>query len=307
MLRWRLSLGVLLITVLAGLCWWDACAATPGAVLLPLALVLSVAVAGELLSLLSAHGNTPATWATYLGVVATVGGAGMQIVLPEVAADCPMGPWGGSLMGMTAGVVAVLLVEMYRYDQPGKATVNLALAVLTIVYAGLLMSFLIQLRLLNGGAESGNESWGMVAMLSLIVVVKMGDIGAYTVGRLIGRHKMAPRLSPGKTWEGLVGGLVFACVGSCAIFGWLVPRMRLEAVANELIGWEIIGWIVYGLVVGLAGVMGDLSVSLLKRDAGRKDSSHWMPGFGGVLDLLDSILIAAPVAYVLWVTGLIGP
>ncbi len=139
-------------------------------------------------------------------------------------------------------------------------------------------------------------------MLSLVVVVKMGDIGAYTVGRLIGRHKMAPRLSPGKTWEGLSGGLVFACVGSCAIFGWLVPWMRLEAAESG-----IIGWIVYGLLVGLAGVLGDLSVSLLKRDAGRKDSSQWIPGFGGVLDLLDSILIAAPAAYVLWVTGLVGP
>jgi len=307
MLRWRLSLGVLLIAVLVGLCWWDDCAATPGVVLLPLAIVLSVAAAGELLSLLSAHGNTPVASATYLGVVATVGGAGISVVLPEVAADCPMGPWGGPLVGMMAGVLAVLLVEMCHYemrsyDKPGKATARLALAVLTIVYAGLLMSFLIQLRLLNGDAESAGGRWGMVAMLSLVAVVKMGDIGAYTVGRLIGRHKMTPRLSPGKTWEGLAGGLVFACLGSCAIFGWLVPWIGLEAITGETTSW-----IVYGLVVGLAGISGDLSVSLLKRDAGRKDSSRWMPGFGGVLDLLDSILIAAPVAYVLWVTGMVGP
>ena len=143
----------------------------------------------------------------------------------------------------------------------------------------------------------------MVALVSLIAVVKMGDIGAYTVGRLIGRHKMAPSISPGKTWEGLAGGLLFSCFGSYLTLGVFAPKLGLET-ANAM-PW--IGWIAYGVAVGAAGVLGDLAESLLKRDARRKDSSDWLPGFGGVLDILDSILGAAPVAYLFWVLGVVGP
>jgi phosphatidate cytidylyltransferase len=129
----------------------------------------------------------------------------------------------------------------------------------------------------------------------------MGDTGAYTLGRLMGRHKMAPRLSPGKTWEGAAGAALFAVFGSWAVFN-LIGRM-LNSHRAPLESWR---WIVFGLVVGIAGLLGDLAESLLKRDAGRKDSSPWMPGFGGMLDLLDSILFAAPVAYLCWATGLVN-
>jgi phosphatidate cytidylyltransferase len=128
----------------------------------------------------------------------------------------------------------------------------------------------------------------------------MSDVGAYTVGRLIGRHKMAPVLSPGKTWEGVAGGLGFSCLGAWVTFTWLVPAMTGEAPTPA--AWR---WIVYGLLVGGTGIVGDLAESLIKRDVGRKDSSTWMPGFGGVLDLLDSILIAAPIAYLCWALGLV--
>jgi len=136
---------------------------------------------------------------------------------------------------------------------------------------------------------------------SLVIVVKMGDIGAYTCGRLVGRHKMTPTLSPGKTWEGAVGGMVFACLGSYLALEWLAPA--LTGAASRL-PW---GWLPYGVIVGIAGMVGDLAESLLKRDVGCKDSSTWMPGFGGVLDLLDSVLFAAPVAYLCWALGLVGP
>jgi phosphatidate cytidylyltransferase len=138
----------------------------------------------------------------------------------------------------------------------------------------------------------------------LIIVVKMGDTGAYTVGRLVGRHKLCARLSPGKTIEGAAGAVVFAVLGSWLTFAWLVPWISATGVAQGAdTGW---GWLPFGLLVGTAGGLGDLAESLLKRDAGRKDSSTWMPGFGGVLDLLDSILLAAPVAYVCWASGLVG-
>jgi phosphatidate cytidylyltransferase len=138
--------------------------------------------------------------------------------------------------------------------------------------------------------------------LSLILVVKLGDIGAYTLGRLFGRHKMAPVLSPGKTWEGALGAVLAACLGGWLSGFWLVPAMTTATGTVET--WR---WLVYGVLVGVFGLLGDLAESLIKRDVGRKDSSTWMPGFGGVLDILDSILFAAPVAYLCWVSGLVGP
>jgi len=156
---------------------------------------------------------------------------------------------------------------------------------------GVLFSFLIQLRLM----------WGIGALASLIIVVKMGDTGAYTVGRLIGRRKMAPVLSPGKTIEGAVGALAFACFGAYAAFQWLVPALATGE-GHASTAW---GWLPFGLLVGLTGLFGDLAESLIKRDAGCKDSSRWLPGFGGVLDIFDSILFAAPVAWLCWAMGLV--
>ena len=194
----------------------------------------------------------------------------------------------GILLALGAAMLMALLGQMGRYRKPGSVTVNLGGAALAFLYVGLLLSFAVQLRL----------AFGIAALASLVIVVKMCDTGAYTVGRLIGRHKMAPLLSPGKTWEGAAGGLVFACLGSWATFAWLVPEAAKPGTA-----W---GWLPFGLLVGTAGMVGDLAESMLKRDAGQKDSSHWMPGFGGVLDILDSILLGAPVAYALWVLGLVG-
>ena len=148
---------------------------------------------------------------------------------------------------------------------------NLALTIFSFVYVGLFLSFVVLLRLF------GTNVQGMLSLVSLIAVVKMGDTGAYTVGRLFGRHKMTPRLSPGKTWEGAAGAMLFVVIGSWAVFDLLGPRLSNRS--TELLEpWR---WIVYGLVVGVAGMIGDLAESLLKRDAGQKDSSTWMPGFGG--------------------------
>jgi phosphatidate cytidylyltransferase len=190
---------------------------------------------------------------------------------------------------------------MVRYRAPGKSVVQLAATVLAFAYVGLLVSFLIQLRAVEPGNSSKADDWGLVALVSLIAVVKAGDIGAYTVGRLIGRHKMTPLLSPGKTWEGAAGAVVFA-----ALAAWLVLILWVERKPSPgAASLNAASWVVYGVLVGLVGLLGDLAESLLKRDLGRKDSSSWMPGFGGVLDVLDSILFAAPVAYLLWVAGVV--
>jgi phosphatidate cytidylyltransferase len=107
---------------------------------------------------------------------------------------------------------------------------------------------------------------------------------------------MAPRLSSGKTMEGLAGGILFACLGSWLSFSFVLPALG-GAARRAPPGYA---WLVFGLVVGMAGVLGDLAESLLKRDLNCKDSSTWMPGFGGVLDVVDSLLLAAPVGYAVW-------
>ena len=113
--------------------------------------------------------------------------------------------------------------------------------------------------------------------------------------------KLIPRISPGKTMEGAMGAFMFAMLGAWVGFHCL---LRYAPPSINVVPGLQYGWVVFGLFMGGVGMLGDLAESLLKRDLGRKDSSNWMPGFGGVLDLLDSILFAAPVAYACWQFGL---
>jgi phosphatidate cytidylyltransferase len=296
MLRWRLIFGIFFILVLTVLCWLDHLAPVPGMVLYPLCMLCVFGATNEILDLIQAGGLTPirsivhvanqmillAGWIAffleYTGLFVFLEGLGAydSRFLPN--------PLGWMLLALSAGIILAFVGEMRRYKKPGGVTINLAGAVFAMTYVGLLVGILVLIRM----------NWGLWGVLSVIVVVKMTDTGAYTVGRLIGKHKLVPILSPGKTIEGAVGGLIFACIGSCVVF--------------TLMGSEthFVGWIVYGLLVGTAGVIGDLAESLIKRDVQIKDSSTWLPGFGGVLDILDSILIATPVAYLLWALGVVG-
>ncbi len=302
MLRWRLTLGPLIIALLAALCWADAQAARPGIWLVPLAVVLCLLATQEMLGLFRAGNKSPQAWFVYVATLLPVLSACAPIAWIEYPADCPVGRLGWLACGLAAGLLVALVGEMRRYAEPGHSLANLGAAALSILYVGGLLGFLIQLRLLS---VAGNTSrGGLLAMLSMIVVVKMTDIGAYTAGRLWGRHKMAPTLSPGKTWEGIAGGLVFALAGAFLAMGPLASSLGI-AIGHEgpLHNAQVF---LYAMVVGCAGIVGDLAESLLKRDAGVKDSSAWLPGFGGVLDLLDSLLVAAPAAYFCWISGLMG-
>lgn len=289
MLRWRLLLGTVFVVCLAGLAWLDLHAPLPGEFLWPLAVATSLLGCQECLSLFAARQLRPPAGATYLGTLLIVGSTGGGVFWPA-----HIDPLETASLAFPLAVMGAFVVEMVRYREPGEVMIRVGLAVLTIAYVGLFMAFVIQLRVIDAQR-------GMVALASLLIVVKMCDIGAYTVGRLWGRHKMAPHLSPGKTLEGVAGGLAFACLGA-----WLSLVVLGSYLAPEATVPSIGAWMVYGLIVGVAGIVGDLAESLLKRDMGRKDSSTWMPGFGGVLDLLDSILLAAPVAYLCWRSGLLG-
>ena len=306
MLRWRLLLGTVFVAALAALCWLDAGAATPGTWLMPLALLLAVLGTQELLSLWSARPQRPLGWAVYVGNV--------LIVLANLGAiwkPAMFGQLGWPAIGFALALILVLWGEMARYTGPGGVAERLGLASFALAYVGLLLSFLVQLRLLGPGS-----SWGLAALASLVLIVKSSDIGAYTVGRLIGRHKMAPVLSPGKTLEGAAGAFGAALLAAWVSQRWLIPGMigaeadtagANTASSTHFSAVPAWGWIVAGLSLCLVGIVGDLAESLLKRDAGRKDSSTWMPGFGGVLDLIDSLLLTAPIAYLLWSAGLLGP
>jgi phosphatidate cytidylyltransferase len=297
MLRWRLFLGTLFIGALVGLCWLDGnqiLDAPPGGWLFPLALLLSVVASDEMLRLVGQAEEKPVAWIVWLGNLAIVASSGAAILCPSaMRSTSPLEHLGWPAAALTLAVLLAFVGEMARYERPGRVVVRVGLASLSFVYVGLLLSFVVQLRLL------GSNLIGLTALASLIAVVKMGDSGAYTIGRLFGRHKMTPVLSPAKTWEGAAGAVLGAVLGAWLVFR-LMPTGTSVAASN--FRW---GWVIYGVVVGIAGMIGDLAESLIKRDAGRKDSSPWMPGFGGILDVLDSILFAAPIAWILWICGVV--
>jgi len=129
---------------------------------------------------------------------------------------------------------------------------------------------------------------GLVTML--IVAVVMTDTGAYFSGSLLGRHKLAPKVSPNKTWEGAAGGVVTSLLGMAALHA-LAPHF------DALPDWPLTRYLHIGLVLSVSAQIGDLAESCLKRDAGIKDSGNLFPGHGGMLDRCDGLLFAAPVLY----------
>jgi phosphatidate cytidylyltransferase len=265
------------------------------------ALLVSLLGAGELLAMFRKLGHQPLSWVVYYGAAITV----LAVCIPQILAmtmqaSIQVGSLGWLAIGLAAAWILAVVGELLRFESPGRATTDLAVSWLAIFYAGGLMGFLVLLRLMR--LPGTGADWGMFAMATFIATVKMSDTGQYTAGRLWGKHKLAPRVSPGKTWEGAVGGVVAAAGTSACLVFW---RPDIADLNNR--GELVVRAILCGALLAIAGMIGDLSESLLKRDAGVKDSSTWMAGFGGVLDLLDSLLGAAPVAYALWVFGAYGP
>ena len=168
------------------------------------------------------------------------------------------------------------------------AIVHMAGTVLATLYLGGLAWFLMALRV--KGAQHVRGSTMLIFMI--LLCVKFTDIGAYFGGRALGRRKLIPGLSPGKTWEGLFFGLLTAAVVGAA----LATQMDVRR------GYQLPWWkgAVFGALIGGVGQVGDLLESMMKRDADVKDSGKLIPGFGGVLDVIDSPLLAAPFAYLLF-------
>jgi phosphatidate cytidylyltransferase len=311
LLRWRLISAAVILAVLLTLVWLDfrqAVFGVPGVWLFPVLLAVSLMAAEEVLSLVSHKDVRPVAWVIYVGTALISLAAALPMVCElfgwKLPADNPLGRFGWPVVSLALAAIGVLIAEMTRYERPGRSVVTASLGIFTLVYVGLLASFMALLRLHElPAAGSSSGDWGMVALLSTLFIVKAADVGAYATGRNFGRHKMAPVLSPGKTWEGAAGGLATACLVSWAFFRFAAPQLVGAGYAVPPL-WTVI---LYGLALGVAGMIGDLAESLLKRDMERKDSSTWLPGLGGVLDIIDAVLVAAPVSYLFWVFGWIGP
>lgn len=185
-------------------------------------------------------------------------------------------------------IVFVMLFAALRrawVKQTENAIVHMAGTSLATLYLGGLAWFLMALRVQRLSYFVGST----LVVLMVLLVVKFTDIGAYFGGRAIGKHKLIPWLSPGKTWEGLACGLLVS-----GIIGVVVSRW---AFGPDYPIWEAF---LFSVIIGAIGQLGDLLESMMKRDAEVKDSSSLIPGFGGILDVIDSPLLAAPFAYLLF-------
>ncbi len=205
------------------------------------------------------------------------------------------GGWEAAALGLA---LCVVFTAQLRYPAGGRETVeSVALALAGLVYIPVLFGFAAKLLALDPGWVAGGKVAPEAAMLIvwLLAVTKFSDMGAYLTGSLVGRHKMIPHVSPGKTWEGFAGGLAFSQLAACGLYaGWPEKFAVLG-------GWGHV--VALGFLLGVLAVIGDLAESVVKRGFGAKDSGAMLPGIGGALDLIDSICFTAPVlyCYLLWI------
>lgn len=288
MLKYRLMLGPVLALVLVALLWVDQALDAapmpqwlrplmgnqgdmpPGVIVFGTMMLITVFAARELARILRDKSVAAST-----GVICVCACAGLA-----VTAFVPLDRGGASGLAVVSTVAGLVLVGSLAYyarkRKPEGVVAAAGGALLAFVYLGLVFGFLLLIR-------REHTSW---VLLWVLMVTKASDIGAYFTGRALGRHKLIPWLSPGKTWEGFVGGM--AASGALAVTG--MPLLERPDMA-----WWHAG--LAGCACAAVGQAGDLVMSLFKRDAGRKDSGASLPGFGGVLDVLDSTVLVGPVAY----------
>jgi len=299
----RIVVAAAVASLFAGLAWADAAGfagAAPAWWLLPVVLVIAIGGVDELVRLASTRDLLLPAWLLRPAVVSIPFAAalGAQAFSTAGATAAPTAAQGWSAAAFTLSVLLFVAHEVQGYRPGGRSVERLAGATFILAYLGLPLAFMVGLRLMClenlGPEQTGRGHLGIVPLVSLVAVVKAGDVAAYIVGTLVGRTRMAPVLSPGKTWEGAAASL-----GGSLAAAWLV----LEGWDATQTGRPWGGWPTYGLAVGLTGMLGDLSESLLKREAGAKDSGRSLGALGGVLDLVDSLLFAAPVAWLLWAAG----
>ena len=178
-------------------------------------------------------------------------------------------------------VLGLCVREFISKKNQSVGLTAISTTLLGLMYVPWLLNFLQKINFFPGVD-------GRYYVLYFIIVTKFSDVGAYCVGSLIGKHKMIPRISPGKTWEGF-GGAILVSTGASVLFA--------KIAGPHLAGMNLTHAIILGILLSVAAVVGDLIESLFKREAGVKDSGRFFPGIGGILDLLDSLLFNAPIMY----------
>jgi phosphatidate cytidylyltransferase len=278
-LKQRLISGTILAGVAVGVLFVDNLFAPYFPILFVVSLLLGWFCTRELISMMPAA-TRPAIGFTRVLVLIVIMSNWYQPIAGVLKLPAASSEWTAPMFCLVLTAMAVIIYEMIHYQGPGGHIERMAMTMFAIVYLSLLDCFFIQLRwiLIDHGS--------MILMLT-IFVPKLGDTGAYAVGNLIGKHKMTPILSPKKTWEGFAGGLIGSLIAVMIFYPWAPFK------------YGIIDAILYGIAMSIAGILGDLAESLIKRDAGVKDAGKTIPGFGGMLDVVDAVLFAAPVSY-LW-------
>lgn len=180
---------------------------------------------------------------------------------------------GWELLFIVLALLSLFVLQFSREDN-SQAIVGISTTFFGILYVSWFFSFLIKIRYLPGGD-------GYLA--AIILITKSSDIGAYLIGSRFGKRRLIPHISPKKSVEGSMGGLLFSVLAAIA--------------SKPLLGFSYIHVAILGLTLGILAELGDLSESLIKRDCRVKDSGFLFPGMGGVLDLIDSLLFTAPVFY----------
>jgi phosphatidate cytidylyltransferase len=274
MLGKRLLTSLWAILVIVAAVWFD----TP----LPWFTVLGV-IAGILAIIEFYHlvGVSKVLPLTILGVILTV----LFIIAPHFDFDIPVSSL--SLL-VTAAVTLPMIVMIFVPKQEGLFRLW-AWTLTSVFYIGWLISYLVEIRLIPDTTEFVNAGRNLIILTFFVTFGS--DSAAYFVGKAIGKHKMAPSISPGKSWEGAVAGVIGAA-GVCYLFTFDTPFQ---------VPLSILSSIILGILVSIFGQLGDLAESVLKRGVGVKDSGKLMPGHGGIMDRMDSLLFAGIVVYLFYV------
>lgn len=187
-------------------------------------------------------------------------------------------PYDWFFVFIPAICLIIFIIQFTKRDN--RAVLSISTILFGLVYVSWFLSFMIRIRTMPVGTELLRRQ--LIAYL--VLVTKSGDIGAYFIGTRLGKHRLIPRISPKKTVEGMLGGLLLSVLVSLACVKFLPS-------------FSLLRLLILGLLLGALAQIGDLSESLIKRDCEAKDSGKTLPGLGGVLDALDSLLFTAPVFY----------
>ena len=271
--------------------------------------VLALQCANEYLSITAAHNLKPLRTLTYIAILAVAGEYYLSVVIRGLRPTESSG-WQlllnpfvqyEILLVLVSLTPFVLLVAALKTEDLRQALPSAAVSYFAVPYVGITLGFLIFTR--------GLIQDGALAVFYLLLVVWSGDIFAYYIGRAIGRHRLAPRISPGKSWEGAVASIIGSMIVGTLILVYNRP------IAERLYDWKLLAgqsvlsgrptpepnviWmaILASVSINIAAQFGDLVESMMKRGAAMKDSGTLLPGHGGILDRVDALLLASPVLW----------